>query len=129
MFGLLKLVHVSCAALSVSGFTLRGYWMLRDDPRLQTRWARVLPHGIDTLLLLSAIGMLLSWGVSPLTLPWLLAKITALLLYIGLGMVALRFGRSVAVRRRAYFLAIACYAYIICVAFSKNPLGPLALVG
>ena len=122
-FDWLKLVHVSCAGLSISGFALRGYWMLTNNPLRQRRLTRVLPHIIDTLLLGSAVGMLVIWQVSPLQMGWLSAKIIALLLYIGLGMVAFRFGRTRRVRLSAWVLALFSAAYIVSVAYSKNPLG------
>jgi len=128
LFGTLKLLHVTCALLSISGFTLRGYWMLTGSSLLRHRWARVLPHVIDTLLLGSAIGMLLIWRVSPLQLDWLSAKIIALLLYIGLGMVAFRFGKSRKARVNAWLLALLTAGYIVSVAYSKSPLGFLHLL-
>jgi len=118
----LKLVHVSCALLSISGFALRGYWMLTDNPLLRDRPAKILPHIVDSLLLGSAVGMLVTWQVSPLQLGWLSAKIIALLLYIALGMVALRFGKTRRVRIGAWILALSCAGYIVAVAYSKNPL-------
>jgi uncharacterized membrane protein SirB2 len=125
-FDWLKLVHVSCAVLSISGFALRGCWMLTDNPLLGHRLARVLPHIIDTLLLGTAVGMLLIWRTSPLALDWLIAKIVALLLYIGLGMVAFRFGKSRSQRAGAFVLALLTAAYIVSVAYTKSALGPLA---
>lgn len=126
-FEWLKLLHVSCALLSVSGFTLRGYWMMTDNPLRQRRLARVLPHIIDTLLLASAVGMLVIWQTGPQQLPWLIAKIAGLLLYIVLGMVALRFGRTRRVRVASFALALLTAGYIIAVAYTKAPLGPWAL--
>jgi uncharacterized membrane protein SirB2 len=126
LFVWLKMAHVASALLSISGFTLRGYWMLTDNPLLQRRLTRVLPHVIDTLLLGSAIGMLVLWQSSPLQLPWLIAKIVGLLLYIGLGMVALRFGKTRQQRVIAFALALLTAAYILAVAYSKSPLGFLA---
>ena len=122
-FELLKLLHMSCAFLSISGFALRGYWMLTDDHRLRLRTVRVLPHLLDTLLLGSAVGMLVIWQVNPFAVTWLLAKIIALLGYIGLGMVAFRFGATRRVRRTAYCLALLTAAYIVSVAYTKSPLG------
>lgn len=101
--------------------------MLTDNPLRQRRTARVLPHIIDTLLLGSAIAMLVIWQTGPQQLPWLIAKIAGLLLYIGLGMVALRFGRTRRVRLVAYSMALLTAGYIIAVAYTKAPLGPLAL--
>ncbi len=120
---LFKFTHVTCAFLSIAGFGLRGYWMLRDNPLLQHRLVRRLPHVIDTLLLLSAIVLLAVWRLSPLETPWLVAKLAALLVYIGLGMVALRFGRSRRIRVGAWLLALATAGYIVSVAYSKSPLG------
>ena len=126
-FEWLKLLHVSCALLSVSGFTLRGYWMMTDNPLRQLRLARVLPHIIDTLLLASAVGMLVIWQTGPQQLPWLIAKIAGLLLYIVLGMVALRFGGTRRIRVASFALALLSAGYIIAVAYTKAPLGPWAL--
>lgn len=122
-----RLLHISCALLSVSGFALRGYWVITENPLRQRRLARVLPHIVDTLLLGSALGMLVIWQTGPQELPWLIAKIAGLLLYIALGMVALRFGRTRRVRIVSFALALLTVAYIIAVAYTKSPLGPLAL--
>jgi uncharacterized membrane protein SirB2 len=124
----LKFIHVSCAFISIAGFGLRGYWMMSDNPLLQHRVARRLPHVIDTLLLLSAIMLLVVWRLSPLETPWLGAKVIALLVYIGLGMVALRFGQSREIRVCAWLLALLTAGYIVSVAYSKNPLGFMQLI-
>jgi uncharacterized membrane protein SirB2 len=127
-FMVLKLVHIACAMLSISGFALRGWWMLTGNALLQTRLARVLPHLVDTLLLGSAIWMVVLWQVNPFQLDWLSAKIIALLVYIGLGMVALRFGKTRRIRVGAYVLALATATYIVSVAYSKSVAGLLAVV-
>ncbi len=129
MFEQLKLVHVSCALLSLGGFALRGFWMVSDNPLLRHRLTRVLPHCVDTLLLASAIGMLYLWRTSPLELPWVMAKIGGLLVYIALGMVALRFGRTRGVRTGAWLAAMATGLYIVSVAYTRSAAGPLQLMG
>ncbi|MDX1733593.1 MAG: SirB2 family protein [Halioglobus sp.] len=126
---MLYTVHVTCACISIAGFALRGFWMLSDSPLLQHRASRVLPHIVDTLLLVSALAMLVQWQMSPLALPWLVAKVVALLVYIGLGMVALRFGRNRKERVVAWVLALATAGYIVSVALTKDPWGVLAAVG
>ena len=68
---------------------------------------RVLPHGVDTLLLSTAIAMVVVGGIDLLQSPWLLAKIGALLVYIGLGTVALKRGRTRGVRLGAWLAALA----------------------
>jgi len=32
LFAALKLLHMGCAFASISGFALRGYWLLSDNP-------------------------------------------------------------------------------------------------
>jgi len=126
-YELLKVMHVSCAFLSIAGFSLRGYWMITEDPRLRARPTRVLPHLLDTLLLASAIGMLLALRANPLAIGWLVAKIAALLLYIGMGMVAFRFGSTPTARTAAFAMALMTVFYIVTVAYTKSPLGMFAL--
>jgi len=123
LFEATKLLHVSCAFLSIGGFFLRGFWMVLDNALLQHRLSKVVPHIVDTLLLGSAIAMLVMWQVSPMEVNWLLAKIIALLVYIGLGMVALRFGRTRGAKVTAWLAALLTAAYIVSVAYAKSPWG------
>jgi uncharacterized membrane protein SirB2 len=99
--------------------------MACDNPLLQRRIAKVLPHIVDTLLLGSAISLLFVYHLSPLEQPWLMAKIIALVLYIGLGMVALRFGQTKTIRVSAGLMALLTVGYIVSVAYSKDPMGIL----
>lgn len=119
-YSTLKHFHIVCAALSGSLFLLRGTWMLRAPARLQARWVKIAPHIVDTLLLASALGMVLWSGQYPFVQAWLGAKVVALLVYIGLGSIALKRGKTRIVRRRAFIAALAVFAYIGAVAFSKQ---------
>ncbi|WP_349292176.1 SirB2 family protein [Noviherbaspirillum sp. L7-7A] len=119
---MLKHLHMSCAALSGAFFLLRGLWMLQDSPRLGQRWVRTLPHLIDTVLLASAVTLVMWSAQYPLAQLWLTVKVGALLLYIVLGSVALKRGRSKGIRAAAFLAALATFAYIVTVALSKNPL-------
>ncbi|NRR32481.1 SirB2 family protein [Oxalobacteraceae bacterium] len=118
----LKHFHMSCAALSGTLFLLRGYWMLRAPARLGQRWVRTLPHLVDSALLASAVTLAVLSGQSPFAQHWLGAKVLALLLYIGLGSVALKHGRSPAVRAAALAAACLVFGYIVAVALSKRVL-------
>jgi uncharacterized membrane protein SirB2 len=118
----LKHLHITFAVLSGLLFLVRGIWMLRDSPRLQQRWAKILPHVVDTLLLASAIALAVWSHQYPGQMPWLTAKVTALVAYIVLGTIALKRGRTRGVRTAALVGALACFAYIVAVAVTKNPL-------
>ncbi len=123
MYHLTKFVHELCALSSFTLFALRGVWMLRDSPQLSRRWVKILPHGIDTLLLASAIALTLMLHQYPLTHAWLSAKLVALLVHIGLGLVALRYGKTKGVRAAAWIGAVAVFLYIASVALSHDPRG------
>ncbi|HLY96032.1 MAG: SirB2 family protein [Sideroxydans sp.] len=118
---MLKHIHVTCVALSYSLFFLRGVWMLRESPALQQRWVKIAPHAVDTLLLASAIALAWQLGISPLSTPWLAAKIVALLLYIAIGSVALKRGKTKRIRLIAWLAAQAAFFYIVSVAVTHDP--------
>jgi uncharacterized membrane protein SirB2 len=117
---LIKHLHITCAVVSGSFFVLRGVWMLRQSELLQRRWVRVVPHVVDTALLGSALTMVALSGQYPLVLPWLTAKVLALLVYIVLGTVALKRGRTRAARSAALVGAILAFGYIVAVALSRQ---------
>ncbi|SDN50613.1 Uncharacterized membrane protein SirB2 [Janthinobacterium sp. OK676] len=116
----LKHFHMGCAAASGCLFLLRGAWMLRASPALQQRWVKVLPHLVDTALLASAITLAVWSGQSPGSQPWLAAKLCALVAYIVLGTIALKRGKTPAVRGTAFALAVLVFAYIVAVAVTKQ---------
>ena len=118
--GVVKVIHVTCVVLSFSGFFIRGIWMLRDSGMLRRRWVRIAPQIVDTLLLLSAITLAFQLRFSPLEQPWLLAKIIALFVYIGVGLIALRFGQNKSTRLLAWLLGLLIFIYIVSVALSKS---------
>ncbi|MDK2123514.1 SirB2 family protein [Parachitinimonas caeni] len=118
----LKHLHMTAAALSLLLFLLRGAWMLTDNPRLQARWVKIVPHINDTVLLAAAISMAVSFGFNPLAQSWLMAKILALLVYIVLGTIALKRGKTRQIRLTAFVGALMCFGYIVLVALSKSPM-------
>ena len=123
----LRNLHVSCVVLSGVGFLLRGRWMFTASPMLNRRWVRVVPHLVDTTLLGSAIALVVTSGQYPLAQNWLTAKVIALLCYILCGTMALKRGRSQAVRSTFFVAALAVFAYIVSAAMTRSPLGVFAL--
>ena len=61
-------------------------------------------------------------GQWPLAQAWLSAKLLALLVYIGLGMVALHWGRTRAQQAYALGAASAVFAYMVAVAMTRSAL-------
>lgn len=118
----LKHIHVTCVVLSGLGFALRGGWMLSGSPLLQTPLARIAPHGVDTLLLGSALAMAWQSGQYPFAQAWLTAKFLGLVVYILCGTMALKRAKTLRSRAMFFGLALAAYAYIVSVALTRNPL-------
>lgn len=117
---LLKHLHMSLALLSISGFVLRGVWHGMGSPLARAKITRWLPHLVDTLLLLSALCLLYIYQWQPLQQPWLHAKLTALFIYIGLGLYAFRFAHTKTQRISAWLLALISAIYILAVAITKS---------
>jgi len=122
-YTLLKTLHVACVTLSFTLFTVRGAWMIADSDWLQWRPLRVLPHLVDSVLLASAIGLVLMLHQYPFVHDWLTAKVIALAIYIGLGTLALKRARSKRVRVMTWLAALLVFAYIVSVAIAHNPCG------
>jgi uncharacterized membrane protein SirB2 len=118
----LKTLHIGCVLLSGTGFALRSIWMWRGSPWLQARTTRILPHVVDSLLLISAILLAVRIHQYPLIHGWLTAKVAALVLYIVFGMIALKRGRTRLQRTLAALAAMAVFVYIVAVAVTRAPL-------
>ena len=125
-YAAVKLVHVVCVALSGGGFLLRGIWALSDSPLLRRRWAKLLPHVNDTVLLGAAIALCVMGGQYPLVQAWLTAKLWALVAYVALGSVALSKRRRTAIRLASGIAALTVFGYIVSVALTKDAWGMLA---
>ena len=120
-----KYAHVGCVALSLAGFAARGALMLSESPFLQARPVRVLPHVVDTLLLASAVWLAVLLGQYPFVQGWLTAKVLGLSAYIVLGSYALHRGRTPRQRAAAFVAALVTAAYVVAVALTRDPRGPL----
>jgi len=121
MYPTLKMLHMTCALLSILGFTLRGILKLQGSALIEKKFFKIAPHIVDSVLLLSAIALSVMIDQYPLTDGWLTAKVIGLLLYIFLGLVTLRFAKTQPIRLLAFILAIVVFAYIATVARSHNP--------
>ena len=121
-FAFIKILHLGSVLLSYSLFFMRGLWVLRASPVMQQRWVKIAPHIIDSVLLGSAIMLALLLDISPFTAPWLAAKIIALLLYIVLGSIALKRGKTRRIKLASWLAAQAVFCYIILTAWTHDPM-------
>ena len=115
----IKVLHISCVSLSIAGFLLRSWWMLKDSTLLQLRLVKVLPHIVDSLLLVSGVALAVLTQTNPLVQHWLLAKLLLLLLYIVSGSIALKYGRNKTQRVMAMVLAVSAVSAIVLIARNR----------
>jgi len=82
-------------------------------------WKRILPDIIDSLLLMSGASLAYILGFAPWYDSWLLIKLIAVLVYIGLGFMALRELESLWLKRMYFILSLLTAMYVIAIAHSK----------
>jgi uncharacterized membrane protein SirB2 len=89
-YTLIKNLHIMLALVSVALFSYR--WMLSfcASAGVQFRCLKVLPHINDTLLLLTGVVLIAILQMNVADQAWLMAKLVALVVYIGLGVLAIK---------------------------------------
>lgn len=121
-YATIKIIHVSSVIVSYLLFSLRSMWMLQGSAAMQRRWVKVMPHVVDTVLLISAITLAIRINQDPIHDSWLSAKVGGLVLYIVLGMTALKYGKTRKMRILALIAAQIVFLYIVLVALTKSPM-------
>jgi len=119
-FFLLKGLHIACAFISYTLFFLRGFWSFKGAPIMKQGWIKTVPHIVDTLLLISAIALAFIIHQYPFVDIWLTAKVLGVFLYIGLGFIALKYGKSKSVRILSWLAAQVVFIFIVLVAIFHN---------
>lgn len=116
---IVKQLHMSAATLSIILFITRAFWSVTGNALLQRRIVKILPHVIDTVLLVC--GVILAAMIGP-NQPWILTKIVLLIVYIGVGTIAIKRGKTPGGRATAALIAVAVFAYIVGVAVNHDSL-------
>src|SRR3546814_7820767 len=119
----IKLVHIVAVLLSGGLFTLRGIAVLAGQ-----RWPlapplRYLSYSIDTTLLTAALMLLTILPASMFANGWLTLKLVLLVVYVVLGTLALKRGKTRRVRAISFVAALLTYGYMLVVARMHHPLG------
>lgn len=115
-----KHLHITAVALSGLLFMIRGLWLLQGSAQLQAKWVKITPHVVDTVLLCSAIAMLVVSQQFPV---WVHVKITLLVVYIGLGLMAFKKAKTQGQKLTFLLAAVAVYVFLISVGLTKSAAG------
>ncbi len=119
----IKFVHVAAAILSGSLFALRGTLMLARSRWTNHAALRGLSYAIDTTLLTAALMLATILHQYPFVQGWLTAKVLLLVVYIVLGTLALKRGRTRGVQVASFFAALAVFTAIVGIARAHDPWG------
>jgi uncharacterized membrane protein SirB2 len=122
----LRHAHITFAILSVAIFTLRGLLMLARSPHVHSPWLKYPSYLVDTLLLTAALMLTTVIHQYPFQTGWLTMKVFLLVVYVVLGSIALKRGRTLAVRVVALAAALLTVAFLFTVARAHHPLGIFA---
>ncbi|RUO80480.1 invasion protein [Idiomarina tyrosinivorans] len=123
MYSAFKHLHLTFIAISVLLFLLRFVWVMRDSAMMQKKWVKIVPHINDTLLLLSAVGLMVMIHQYPFVNTWLTAKLLGLVAYIGFATMALKSAGGK--RWLGFALAVITLWYVVNVAVTKSALASL----
>ena len=117
-------IHVLAVAVSGSLFLLRGLLVLSGRQSIaMAPFPRILSYAVDTTLLVSAIVLTVIVHQYPFVNGWLTVKVLLLIVYIVLGIFALKRARTRAGKAWFFAAALATFAFIISVAITHHPLG------
>ena len=119
-------IHIGCVIASGSLFFMRGCMMLAGLPATNHVALRRISVVVDSLLLAAAIALTTIIHQYPFVQAWLTVKVVLLVVYIVLGVFALRRGRTRAVRATCFAAAMIMFLFIVTVARTQNPLGAFA---
>ena len=122
MYQLLLSSHVVAAVASLGLFIARGILMYRGSPLIANRALKVVPRAVDTVLLATAVVLMLFISQYPFTDHWLTVKLLGLVVYIILGAVALGRGRTQQARMGAFAGGVLVFCYLYAVAITRDPL-------
>ena len=81
----LKHGHMLLALLSIALFYVRAFARIKSVSWVKNKLLFIGSHSIDTLLLISAVLLAFTLGLSPHNQPWLMEKIILVIAYIVVG--------------------------------------------
>lgn len=117
---LLRDLHEATVVASVLFFVVRAYWSITESPRLQRRWVKMVPHFIDSSILVLGIWLILALQLQIGLNTWLWAKWIGLVFYVGFGTFAIKRGKTPRARAGFTVLALLSVAYIFGAAYQKS---------
>ena len=120
MYMMAKHLHLTAVGLSILLFVIRFLYGQMNPGFLQKKWVKIVPHIIDTVLLLSAIWLCVILAQYPFVNGWLTFKVIGVIAYIGLGMIALKRVKTPPLKWGAFLAALVVLGLTAKVAVTKQ---------
>ena len=124
----IKMIHVAAVIASGSLFLLRGLVVQAGRQWAMSAPLRYLSYGIDSMLLAAAVLLLTILPAAVYGNGWLTAKVSLLVVYIGLGTYALKRGRTRRARLGCFVAALTVYGTMLVIARAHDPLEPFRML-
>lgn len=124
----IKAIHVATALTSGTLFALRG-----SAVQLRMAWpmsagVRYLSYSIDSVLLITALWLVILLPGAVFANGWLAMKLVLLVAYILFGTFALKRGRTRKIRLLCFAVALFVFVNLYAIARTHDPLGPWMLL-
>lgn len=100
--------------------------MLLKNPLYRHKLFKVIPPIVDTFLLATGVTLMIMLQQYPTEQSWLAVKLSALIAYIVLGVIALNRVNNYKAQVLSFILAVLLILFMVTVARSHNPLGIFA---
>lgn len=108
------------AAISIGLFTLRFILLLLESKKLTSKWLKIMPHVIDTLLLAVGVGLAVKLYINPLEQLWLAEKLLAVVAYIFTGYYTLKLARNRTMQIIGYLGAMGWVMLVVRLAMTRE---------
>ncbi|VCU70722.1 hypothetical protein PIGHUM_02798 [Pigmentiphaga humi] len=128
-YAAIKASHVGFVLLSGSLFAARGLGVLLGSAKPMALPVRRFSQVVDTALLVSALLLAAALQLAPFAQTWLQVKLVLLAAYVGFGTWALRRASTRRGRAIAFAMALLCFACMLAIARTHDPLGFLRILG
>jgi uncharacterized membrane protein SirB2 len=108
------------AVISIGLFTLRFILLMLESQKLTSKWLKISPHIIDTLLLTVGIVMAIKLSINPLEQLWFAEKLLAIAAYIFTGYYTLKLARNRTMQIIGYLGAMGWVMLVVRLAMTRE---------
>lgn len=122
MYMMMKHLHLTAVVLSIVFFIVRFAWRQMDSAMASKKWVKIVPHVIDTVLLLSAASLCVILSQYPFVQGWVTFKLFGVIAYILFGLMAMKWATTRKMQWMGFAAAMVTLVLIAKVAVLKQPL-------